>query len=155
NKKYNQYLITVTPLIQGDLVYMSVGGTGSSNLYEVSKDSAGKFEAKDVYDAKARKVMLSNHGGVLLVDDYVYGYSDAGGWTCQKFKTGEKMWQDRNSLACDKSGSLTYADGHLYLLSDNGEVVLLEANHKGWIEKGRFTLPELSATRMTRVTSQA
>jgi outer membrane protein assembly factor BamB len=155
NEKYNKYLITVTPPVKGDLVYMSVGDGGGCSLYEVSKDSAGKFAVKDVYPKANRKFMQSNHGGVLLVGDYVYGYSDLGGWTCQEFKTGKPAWQDRDKLACDKSGSLTYADGHLYLLSDGGEVVLIEADPKSWSEKGRFTLPELSATRMTRNTSSA
>jgi outer membrane protein assembly factor BamB len=155
NEKLNIYLIALTPIIKGDLVYMSAGEKAGCSLYAVSRAAAGKFTVKDTYDKKNRKVMENSHGGVVLVGDYLYGYSGFGGWTCQEFKTGKAVWQDRNSLACDKSGSLTCADGHLYLVSDAGEVVLVEATSKGWTEKGRFTLPELSATRMTRVTSQA
>ena len=40
-------------------------------------------------------------------------------------------------------GSITYADGRLYLYSeDNGTVVLLEPNSKEWKEAGRFKIPQ-------------
>jgi outer membrane protein assembly factor BamB len=36
---------------------------------------------------------------------------------------------------------VAYADGHLYLHVQNGEVVLVEATPDGYAEKGRFTPP--------------
>ena len=40
------------------------------------------------------------------------------------------------------SGSLTYADGHLYCYQDNGTVALVEASPDGWKETGRFSIPQ-------------
>ena len=36
------------------------------------------------------------------------------------------------------AGSLTYAEGHLYLRSENGPVALCAATTKGYQEQGRF-----------------
>ena len=39
-------------------------------------------------------------------------------------------------------GSLSYADGHLYILSENNVVGLVEATPAGYREKGRFTIAD-------------
>jgi outer membrane protein assembly factor BamB len=57
---------------------------------------------------------------------------------CIEFATGDVKWQDRALQAA----SLCYADGHLYLHSENGEVGLVEATPDGYREKGRFTPPD-------------
>ena len=41
------------------------------------------------------KVMKNHHGGVILVDGYLYGHSDGVGWVCQNFKTGEEVWAEQ------------------------------------------------------------
>jgi len=47
-------------------------------------------------------------------------------------------WQDRSV----GKGSLTYADGHLYLLSENNLVALAVANPDKYVEKGRFAIAD-------------
>ena len=65
------------------------------------------------------------------------GHSDRGGWTCQDWKTGESLWQDRTL----GKGACTYVAGHLVCIEEQkGTVVLIEASPAGWKEKGRFTL---------------
>src|SRR5262249_1643057 len=86
-----------------------------------------------------------DHGGVVLVGEHVYGYGDNIGWVCQDFKTGKEVWSERDAL--DGKGSLTCADGRLYLLSDEGVAALVEASPKGWKEHGRFELPRKSKER--------
>ena len=94
------------------------------------------------------KVMKNQHGGVILLDDHLYGYSDNRGWTCQDFKTGEAVWSEEEKLG---KGSIAYADRRFYLLSqDEGTVVLIEASPKGWTEHGRFTLPRDSKIRQPK-----
>ena len=123
-----------TPIVKDDFVYVSSGyGTGCTLL---KLTAAGKgVEAKEVY---TNKTMTNHHGGVVLVGDYLYGYSDGKGWVCQDFKTGKAVWESKK-LA---KGSLTYADGCLYCYSENdGTVVLIDATPQGWQEKGRFKIP--------------
>src|SRR5260370_35806579 len=47
------------------------------------------------------------------------------------------------------------AEDRLYLYSDTGEVVLLEADAKAWKEQGRFEIPEKSKVPQTRKTSRS
>jgi outer membrane protein assembly factor BamB len=74
------------------------------------------------------------------VGEYIYGYSDGKGWTCQDFKSGDAKWQEKEKLG---KGSLVYADGHFYLRSEEkkGTVALIEASPDGYKEHGRFDQP--------------
>ena len=54
------------------------------------------------------------------------------------FKTGEIAWQNRSV----GKGSLTAADGMLYLLSERHEVALAEATPDGYREHGRFKIDD-------------
>jgi outer membrane protein assembly factor BamB len=125
-----------TPLVWDNFVYVTSGYGVGCNLFEV-KNSGGQFSADQVY---ASKVMQNHHGGVIRVGEYIYGYSEGKGWTCQKFKTGEAVWQERK---LDK-GSLVYADNRLYLRAEAGKgtVALIEATPDGYREHGRFDQPD-------------
>ena len=57
--------------------------------------------------------MQNHHGGVVLVDGVLYGFSNAI-LTAIDFPSGRTLWRHRSV----GKGSLTYADGRLYILSD-------------------------------------
>ncbi|HZR21818.1 MAG TPA: PQQ-binding-like beta-propeller repeat protein [Verrucomicrobiae bacterium] len=128
-----------TPVYSDGFVYVTSGYGVGCNLFKVTSES-GKFSAEQVY---ANKVMVNHHGGVIKVGDYVYGYSDGKGWTCQNFKTGEAKWQDKEKLG---KGSLVCADGHFYLRQEDrkGTIALIEASPEGYQEHGRFDQPDRS-----------
>jgi outer membrane protein assembly factor BamB len=130
--------IIPTPIVRNDLVFVTSGYGVGCNLFRVTPSGAG-FKAEEVY---ANKNMVNHHGGVVLVGEHLYGYSDGKGWVCMKFENGEMVWSDK---ALGK-GSISYADGHLYLRSEGsrGTVVLIEATPERWREKGRFDQPERS-----------
>jgi hypothetical protein len=81
--------------------------------------------------------MQNHHGGVVLVNGYVYGFSNAI-LTCMEFATGKTMWKNRSV----GKGTLTYADGQLYLLSEDNVVGLAEASPEGYKETGRFRIAD-------------
>jgi outer membrane protein assembly factor BamB len=81
--------------------------------------------------------MENHHGGLILVDGYLYGFHNSI-LTCLDFRTGERMWRHRSV----GKGSLAYADGHLYVLSENNVVGLVEASPNGYVEKGRFEIED-------------
>jgi hypothetical protein len=98
--------------------------------------------ASKVYE---NKTMKNKHGGIVRVADFLYGYSDDIGWLCMSFRTGERIWRDRESLGM---GAVGYADGKLYCIDQSeGNVVLIDASPEGWIERGRFALAPLSTNR--------
>jgi outer membrane protein assembly factor BamB len=81
--------------------------------------------------------MRNHHGGVVLVDGYVYGFSDAI-LTCLEFGTGKVMWRDRSV----GKGTVTFADGRLYLLGENNVLGLADASPSGYRERGRVEIPD-------------
>ena len=70
--------------------------------------------------------MKNHHGGVVLVNGYLYGFNDSI-LTCLEFATGKQMWRDRSV----GKGSVTYADGNLYIQGENNVVGLAEASPDG------------------------
>src|SRR5262249_18281336 len=85
------------------------------------------------------------HGGVVLVGEHLYGYSDGKGWICQDFNTGEIVWSEKNKL---NKGSITCAGGQLYLYDEKkGEVVLVDASPAGWQEHGPFKIEPQTTQR--------
>jgi hypothetical protein len=73
------------------------------------------------------------------------------GWVCQQLLTGRDAWIQKRKLG---KGSLTCADGRLYLYSeDEGKAVLIDASPKGWKEHGRFEIPKKSDLPEQRRTS--
>ena len=130
--------IIPTPIYRDGHVYITSGYGIGCKLVRLGNDQG----VSDVY---VNKVMKNHHGGVILVGDHLYGYSDNRGWTCQDFKTGAAVWSEREKLG---KGAIAYADGRLYCLSqDEGIVALVEASPKGWREHGRFELPYDSRLR--------
>lgn len=98
-----------------------------------------KFEAKESYFDKA---MQNHHGGMVLVDGYIYG-TGSNSLRCIDFKTGKVQWEERTP----GKGSVTYADGCLYCRHEgSGKMYLVEANPKEYTEKGMFAQPERSKT---------
>lgn len=130
--------VVPTPILHEGCVYVTAGyGVGC----KLVKLGAGN-QVTDVYDNKAMK---NHHGGVVLVGDYLYGYSDGSGWVCQEFKSGKEVWSEKKALG---KGALGFADGMLYCLDENsGTVVLAEASPAGWKEHGRFKLDPQSKIR--------
>ena len=112
--------------------FTSAYGTGGA-LLDLTREG-DEVRADEVYFTRG---MQNHHGGVVLVDGHLYGASGSI-FTCLDFATGREVWKDRSV----GKASLTYADGHLYLLSENNVVGLVEATPEGYREKGRFTIPD-------------
>ncbi len=131
--------VVPTPIVRGDFVYVTSGYGAGSHLYRVDFQG-GLFNVEEIYASKAMK---NQHGGVVLLGDQVYGYSDGAGWVCQDFMSGRLIWNDKKLLM---NGSLTGAEGRLYLRAQKGSaaVVLIEPTSSGFLEKGRFTPPDRS-----------
>lgn len=122
-----------TPVYQDNKVfYSSAYGTGCALLS--LKAEGGEVKAQEVY---FNREMQNHHGGVVLVNGYIYGFSNAI-LTCMELATGKTMWKERSV----GKGSIAYADGNLYLLSENNVVGLAEATPEGYREKGRFSIAD-------------
>ncbi len=124
-----------TPIVHGDSVFAaSAYGTGGG-LARISK----RGRNWNVNEAYFVKKMESHHGGFVLHDGYIYGTNNSV-LLCLDWNSGSIEWQDR----CVGKGSVTYADGHLYVRGERGDVALVEATPDGYREKGRFSQPDRS-----------
>jgi outer membrane protein assembly factor BamB len=78
-----------------------------------------------------------------MVGDYIYGdLDDSGNPWCAEWKTGKIRWKKDKRGNGGGSAAMTYADGHLYLLYQNGFVALLDASPEAYHEISTFKLPE-------------
>jgi outer membrane protein assembly factor BamB len=100
----------------------------------------GKIKAEEVFFCKQMK---NQHGGMVLIDGYIYGADDPSMLTCLEFKTGKVMWEERKA----GKGSIAFADGRLYYRDEGGPIVLVEANPEKYVEHGRFDQPDRSKAR--------
>ncbi len=86
----------------------------------------------------------NEHGGIVLLDGYLYGQADGNHrhrhWACLDFKTGKTMYAVEG-LPGKRSGTQTYADGMLYLLSDTGTAALMPPSPRGFRPVSQFPLP--------------
>ena len=145
----SSYSVIPTPIIKGDEIYITEGeGPDRCRLLKISREG-GKFKAKNLYERTATKSMRGYHGGQVLVGGHVYGHTEKQGWVCQNWQTGKQAWIERGEKLPGVSGSLIAANGQLYLYSDSGVAVLLDANPKSWEEHGRFEIPKKSTVRET------
>ena len=122
-----------TPVVNGAQVfYTSAYGTGGGmvNL----RAANGEIRADEVYFTRD---MQNHHGGVVVVDGVLYGFSNAI-LTALDFSSGKTLWRTRSV----GKGSIAYADGRLYILSEDNVVGLAEVNATGYREVGRFQIAD-------------
>ncbi len=126
-----------TPIVSGNEVFAASGyGTGGG-LVELSS-AGGAWNAEQSYFTKAMK---NHHGGLLLIDGFLYGSNDPGLLTCLDFKGGKEMWADRRP----GKSALAYADGMLISRSEEGKVSLVEATPGQFTMLGSFEQPHRSS----------
>jgi outer membrane protein assembly factor BamB len=135
NAPHNGTANCTTAIHEGNTVFAASGyGTGGG-LVRITRDG-DMCTAEEVYFTKKMK---NHHGGMVLVDGYLYG-ADEAVLTCIDFKTGEVKWQSRNP----GKGSIGYADGCLYFRNERGPIYLIEAYPEEYRELAKFDPPDQS-----------
>jgi len=124
------------PVYHDGHVFISTRTTGSVML-RIDVDGT-RASVEEVW----RNTDLDNqHGGVVLVDGYLYGSSHVrnnGKWIALDWNTGRTMYVEEG---VGGKGSLTYADGMLYALGEHGTMGLLKAIPAGHEIISRFRVP--------------
>ena len=116
----------------GKVFFTSSYGAGAALLG--LRAAGNEVRAQEIYSTRDMK---NHHGGVVLVNGYIYGFNDSI-LTCLEFASGKMVWRDRSV----GKGAVTYADGHLYILGEDNIVGLVEATPAGYREKGRFSIAD-------------
>ncbi len=131
DKVSNRTANIATPIYHDGAIFVSTAyGTGCA-LLRLTADG-GSVKATEVYFSRE---MMNHYSTSVLVGDYLYGFSNAI-LTAMKFATGEVVWKDRSV----GKGSVAYAEGKLYALSEDGVMGLIEATPAGYKEISRFEI---------------
>jgi outer membrane protein assembly factor BamB len=131
-KVANQTANVATPIVSGSQVFLSSDyGTGCALL---NLEQAGNgVKATEVYFSREMK---NHHATSILLNGYLYGFNSSI-LTAMKWDNGEVAWRDRST----GKGSLVYADNHLIVFGENGEVALVKPGSGSYMEVSRFSLP--------------
>lgn len=139
--------IAVPIFIPPNRILISAAYDIGAAVLEVKKQGPGAL-AEEVWSNRR----LKNHFSSSIVrGDHVYGFDNAT-FKAMDIATGEEAWAVRGY----GKGSLLYADGHFFVLSDSGKLALVEATSAGHREKASaqvlegksWTAPTLSNGRL-------
>jgi outer membrane protein assembly factor BamB len=125
-----------TPIYHDGCVFICSRTTGS-RLFRLNVDG-DRASVKEVWNSK---LLESQHGGIILLDGYLYGASrtdNLGPWVCLDFATGKQMYAEKGI----GTGSLTYADGMIYALNQSSTVALVRATPHAFGVISQFSIPQ-------------
>ena len=130
-----------TPVYKENIVYVTAGYNAGCTAIQLTKNG-DRFNTKIVYN---NKNMCNHHGGILLINGNIYGFSDISGWACQSMATGENLWSTGRAgeiTNVGKGAVLAVNDRLLCLDERTGLLAVIAASTEGWKEFGRMEIPE-------------
>ena len=122
---YDGYSVIPRPVFGHGLVFLS-SGYDRPSLVAVRVDGSGDVTGSHVAWTSVKGA--PHTPSPLLVGDELYAVSDGGIATCFDARTGKVHWQER--VDGDYSASPLYADGKIYLQSEEGVTTVLRAGKK-------------------------
>ncbi len=128
--RYDASVNAATPLIIGDQAFFSASYETGALLLKLRKDGAEQLWTSDD--------LMSNHYNTCVHHgDHLYGFDgrqEAGpNFRCIDLKTRKVQWEEKR-FGC---GSMILAEGRLIVLTERGELVLVEATPREYRELAR------------------
>ncbi len=113
----------VTPVYADGMFYFTSGYNYGGVMLELSADG------KKFTERWTEKKPDPCHGGVVLLDGYIYASASSRGgkWYCVELKTGKVVWEAK----IVRNGSSILADGLFYCYGDDSRVALVQMSPKG------------------------
>lgn len=119
--------------IAPDKLFVSSGYDTGAALFRIVSAGRGA-SAKEVWKSRGMKNQFSSS---IHHDGHLYGF-DNKNFKCIDAATGDDVWR-KGGLG---HGSLLYADGHLVVLSEGGQLLLVEATPAAYTEKASFQVAD-------------
>ncbi len=130
----------MSPIVSGDMVYCSAGYGVGAGACKITKTGTS-FTATELW---RKPNELPNHWSTPVVKDgYLYGMFQfkeygKGPLKCVELATGKEIWSQPGF----GPGGMILVDGHVVVLGDAGQLVLVEANPKAYTEVARAKVLE-------------
>ncbi|MEM9353037.1 MAG: PQQ-binding-like beta-propeller repeat protein [Planctomycetota bacterium] len=118
--------------VGGDRVFLSKGYGVGCELLEVDK-VGGEWKTTTLWKRTTMKTKMSN---VVVSGGHVFGL-DGGNVECISLETGKRQWKKRRRPPVGH-GQLLLLGPNILILTESGEVVLIEASAKGYAERASF-----------------
>ena len=131
-----------SPVVAGDIVYCSAGYGVGAGAVKIAKKGEG-FEATEIYRIRGDKPLANHWSTPVLKDGMLYGlfqfkeYGN-GPFKCVDIKDGSVKWE-REGFG---PGHVILAGDQLVVLSDAGELVLLDPKPTAYMEIARAKVLE-------------
>jgi len=127
---YDASVNAATPVVVGDEVFISACYETGGTVLRVGKDGLKSLWEND-------ESLSAHFSTPVYHDGFLYGFhgrqEDGAQFRCVDWKTGKVRWS-KDGFGC---GSILVADGILLVLSEGGELVLVEPTSSGYREKAR------------------
>jgi outer membrane protein assembly factor BamB len=125
-------VIAAAPVLCGDALFFTAPDAGGGRLYGLLPDGMITTEPRWTTPID------TCHGGLVYRGGMLYGswYRARRGWAAIDVRDGSIRLATREPIM----GSVLYADGRLYWLSQEGEALLVEPGPEEFRVRGRFTL---------------
>jgi outer membrane protein assembly factor BamB len=131
-----------TPVAVGSRLFVC-GGEGKGRNFSVClqmKVVNGKIACEEIYFSD--ELQTNNYNTVAVYQDAVFGFGGnrrIGFLHCTNFEDGRLLWR-HDSPDWTKDQNLIIADGLIFALTKNGELVMAEATRDAYRELGRVDL---------------
>jgi len=127
---------TITPLFDKGYLYITEGYDHVGVMFKLSDD------AMSITKVWTDTVLDCHHGGVVLLNGYIYGSNwidnSRGNWCCLDWKTGRLMWEEKWFT----KGPIISAEGMLYCLDEkNGNMGLVKPDPRKFTLISSFKAP--------------
>lgn len=132
-------VIAAVPVLIGNGIFVTAPDAGGGRMYRLDVRDGGV-----VPELMWNTELDTCHGGLVHVNGMLFGswYRAAKGWAALDAATGTVRYE----LNDVPKGSLLYADGLLYALSEAGEMLLLKPGQTEFEVRGRFNFVEERAS---------
>ncbi len=131
--RYDASVNAATPLVIGNLAFLSTSYETGALLLKLRKDGADEVWTDE-------QVMSNHYNTCVYQNGFLYGFDgrqEAGpNFRCVELKTKKMMW-DRERFGC---GTMVLADGRLIVLTEKGDLHLIQATPNDFREQAKTRL---------------
>ncbi|REJ77160.1 MAG: hypothetical protein DWQ30_15870 [Acidobacteria bacterium] len=141
-----------TPVLSGNEIFLSESYQKGGVLLRDAVGDGGAQRLEVVWaDPPRRGQAMANHWNTAVLDDgTLYGSSGEKSGSAElravDWATGEVLWSRRGL----RRSTATWVEGHLVVLGEYGELVLIEATRQAYREKARLELRSAAGERLLR-----
>ncbi len=134
-----------SPVVHDNHVFVTTSYKTGSALLKLTRQGES-FDVEEVYFLTPRE-FENHHGGVVLVDGYIYGGDGQNDGTpvCLDLLTGKIQWKEaawKRRVRASGSAAVLYADGNLFFRFEKQALIaMIEATPDEFRVKGVFHAP--------------